>query len=462
MIQAARFKTCTFIACGVLLGASVSHADQPSGLELPAPISASDFRPFNEKRAALGQLLFYDKILSGNRNIACSTCHAVAHGTSDGLSLGIGEGGVGLGPERRVVSGPDHPFKRVPRNATSLFNLGHRSIDIMFHDGRVSADDSYGVGFNSPVEEWLPEGLQSVVAAQALMPVISKVEMAGQTDENELAAAINRRIDQAWPAIVARILAVPEYVDLFMEAYPELSDARDISPVHIANALDDFQNAEWRSFSSPFDAYLAGDENALSDDARAGMALFYGDAGCADCHSGPLLTDQDFHALTLPPLGPGRNRRFEHIARDVGRMSESDLLEDAYRFRTPSLRNVAMTGPWGHNGTFATLEGIVRHHLDPQKSFDEWDRGQVVLTPAPELEFVDFVIWEDSREMARQRAAQDIVPVALSDAQVDEIVAFLDALTDCDALSGRFGIPVSVPSGLSIDASAEMPELCKP
>ena len=104
------------------------------------------------------------------------------------------------------------------------------------------------------------------------------------------------------------------------------------------------------------------------------MALFYGKAGCSGCHSGSLLTDHDFHALMLPHFGPGRTRVWDTIVRDVGRMSFTDRLEDAYRFRTPSLRNVALTGPYGHNGAYASLEDMVRHHLNPRESFEAWTR----------------------------------------------------------------------------------------
>ncbi len=449
------------IAAFSLIAAQLCTPGQPAIAQgLPEPISEEDFRPFDPARARLGQLLFYDKILSGNRNISCATCHAVEFGTSDGLSLGIGEGGIGVGTERVIVDGPDRPFKRVPRNAPALFNLGHKSVRVMFHDGRVSNEDVYGNGFNSPVEEWLPEGLQSVLAAQALIPLTSKVEMAGSPDENEIAAAINRRIDLAWPAIAARISSIPEYVTLFSEAYPGIETPADITPVHIANALDDFQNSEYRSFDSPFDRYLRGDTTALSDVAQYGLRLFYGEAGCSQCHSGPLLTDQDFHALALPPLGPGRTRRFDPYARDVGRMAETDDLADAYRFRTPSLRNVSLTGPWGHNGSFATLEGIVRHHLDPLASLQSWDPSQVILTAFAPFKASDLLAYEDHRELARLTSRLDIEPRRLSNADVSAILSFLDALTDCSSLAGRLGKPTKVPSNLSVDQVAGKAVAC--
>ena len=418
---------------------------------LPAPIQPDDFRPFDAARAELGQLLFYDKLLSGNRNISCATCHHPEFGTSDGLSLGVGEGGIGIGPTRRIRQDANRPLKRVPRNAPALFNLGHRSVTVMFHDGRVTDEDSYGVGFNTPVEEWLPKGLQSVLAAQSLMPLTSKVEMAGSPDENDLAAAANRRIDQVWPVVIDRLKANPDYVARFIDTFNDVDSAADITAAHLGNALDDFQNSEWQSYDSPFDAYLSGDKDALSSEQRRGMDLFYGKANCAGCHSGPLLTDQEFHALALPPFGPGRVRRFDLMARDVGRMSETDLLEDAYRFRTPSLRNVALTGPYGHNGAYATLEGMVRHHLDPLGSLETWNPGQLVLADEPGFAATDFNIWQDSREMARLRSRVDIEPVDLSDPEVADLVAFLHALTDPNARKGRLGSPATVPSGLPVD-----------
>jgi cytochrome c peroxidase len=112
-----------------------------------------------------------------------------------------------------------------------------------------------------------------------------------------------------------------------------------------------------------------------------------------------------------------------------GAWPESDRLEDAYRFRTPMLRNVALTGPWGHNGAYATLEGIVRHHLDPVASLEAWTPDMVMLPADARLEGVDFIALDDSRERARLKARVDIAPVTLSDTEVSHLVAFLNALT---------------------------------
>jgi len=422
----------------------------PAYADTPKPISIDDFIQFDPAKAKLGQLLFYDKILSGNRNISCATCHSVDLGGADGLSLGIGEGGVGLGPERTAGSADDRIKKRIPRNAPGLWNLGQKDITVMFHDGRLETSDIYGNGFNSPAEEWLPKGLDSILAAQALFPMAAQFEMAGNPKENEIAGAIHDRIDAAWPILAKRVRVIPEYGAMFVSAFDNVNTAADVTIVEIANAIGAFVGTEWQSTDSPFDKYLAG-SGTLPADAAAGMDLFYGRAKCATCHAGPLLSDQKFYALGLPAFGPGRTRRFDPVARDVGRMAESDRLEDAYRFRTPQLRNVALTAPYGHNGAFPTLKSIVKHHLDPRKSLANWTRDTANLPSIPWVEETDFVIQSDARELERQRRYLDIEPVALSDAEVDELVAFLEALTGASASNTPFGRPDTVPSGLSVD-----------
>lgn len=414
-------------------------------------MQAEDFHLFDPARAAIGQLLFWDPILSGNRNISCATCHHPDHGTADGLPLGIGEGGTGIGPVRKAGSGDSRIRKRIPRNAPALWNIGAREMRFMFHDGRVGHSAIYDNGFDTPAQEWLPEGLDGLLAVQALFPLTSQFEMAGDPKENEAAGAVYDRIDYVWPILAKRVRAIPGYAEMFIAAFDDVNSALDITIVHIANALAAFQGSEWQSHDSPFDAFLAGDGAALDPDQRAGMELFYGTASCSACHSGPLLTDHAFHALALPHFGPGRTRRWDPIVRDVGRMAVSDRLEDAYRFRTPSLRNVALTAPYGHNGAYPTLDAIVRHHLDPAAGFTTWTPEQVALPEAPWLAAADFLPLLDARERARLAARVDITPVSLTDPEIRQIVAFLHALTGTESLSGRLGRPDSVPSGLEVE-----------
>lgn len=196
---------------------------------------------------------------------------------------------------------------------------------------------------------------------------------------------------------------------------------------------------------------MSGDETALAPTERNGLGLFYGKARCAECHSGKLLTDQKFHAIALPQFGPGRTRRFDPMVRDVGRMAQTDRLEDAYRFRTPALRNVALTSPYGHNGAYPTLEGIIRHHLDPENAFELWEIEQAKLPEVPWLNEVDYIAYQDDRERDRLKSNIDIQPVELTAVEVSEIVAFLNALTGGSSIKGRLGRPDNVPSGLEVD-----------
>ena len=419
---------------------------------LLGPLTDNDFRAWQAPKAKLGQLLFYDKILSGNRNIACSTCHHPKHASGDGLSLGIGEGGSGLGPERTFGLGKHRVSKRVPRNAPPLFNLGAKEFTTLFHDGRLSVDPQQPGGFNSPAEEFLPRGLNSIVAAQALFPLISTVEMAGDHSENEVAGARRRSPLYSWRIIAERVSNTELYWPLFKAAWPDLNQPSDIDITHIANAIDDFINAEWRADNSAFDHYLRGEKNALNEEQLAGMELFYGPAKCSSCHTGKLQTDHKFHALGIPPFGPGRTRLFDPIARDLGRINETDLANDAYFFRTPSLRNVEATGPWGHNGAFATLEGMIEHHLNAEQSLANYDKSQLALRKDSHFTLAkDFVIWQDSREMKRFKQQTSIEQNLLSNQEIRQLVFFLQSLTDTNSITGVYGEPSSVPSQLPLD-----------
>lgn len=419
---------------------------------LPEPLTAADFPVVVPAQAKLGQLLFYDKILSGNKNISCGTCHHHTHFGTDGLSLGIGEGGSGVGPNRTAGENSDRIRRRIPRNVPALWNIGANDIQLLFHDGRLSFSDDYGTGFNSPAQEWLPSGLSGIVAAQALFPMAARFEMAGDPEENAIARSAFDRIDHVWPHIVKRLQAIDEYEHLFVNAFAHIDSSLDITIVDVANALAAFQMTEWQSYDSAFDRYLLGDKTALTENQLAGMNLFYGSAGCSACHSGKLLTDQQFHALGLPVFGPGRTRAWDPMPRDTGRMGESDRLEDSYRFRTPALRNVEVTGPYGHNGAYKSLRKMIQHHLQPEQSRDAWQRSDALLPDIPWLNDVDRIIAQDKREMQRYAAKLDIDPMQLNDLQIDQLLAFMGALTGSSIDNSPLGVPDSVPSGLPVDA----------
>jgi cytochrome c peroxidase len=411
---------------------------------LPPPVTDEMFVTASAEEVELGRLLFWDPILSGNRNISCGTCHHPRFGTSDGVSLGLGEGGAGLGPDRRADPA-NLPEQRLPRNASALFNLGAHEFSVLFHDGRVESDPSRPSGLRTPLEDEMVVGFSSVLSAQTMFPVLSQDEMAGHYSENEVAAAARRGLitgpGGAWDLIARRIADIEAYDRAFAAVYPHVADGAPIAFTDISNAVAAFIAAEWRSDDSPFDAHLRG-EVPLAGDAAAGMTLFYGAAGCVTCHAGPFQTDHRFHATGQVQIGPGKAARFERHRRDEGRMRVTGRPQDAYAFRTPSLRNVALTAPYGHAGAFATLASFLRHHADPARDY----APEAILPPLAGSD--DYAPLADAAEVAAIRAAATPA-AALGDSEIAALVAFLDSLTGATARASS--PPATVPSGLPVD-----------
>ncbi|MEM0950348.1 MAG: cytochrome c peroxidase [Pseudomonadota bacterium] len=395
-------------------------------------------------RVRLGQLLFYDPVLSGNQNISCGTCHHPRFGTSDGVSLSLGEGGTGLGPERRSDPG-NPPEQRLPRNSPGLWNLGADEFTVFFHDGRLESDPDQPNGIRTPLGAEMTKGFQSVLAAQAMFPVLSPDEMAGHYAENDVSRAVRMgflsQTGGAWDIIAGRVADIPAYA----EAFDQIAPGAPVRFADIANVIADFVAFEWRADAAPFDLAMTGGPS-LSAEAQLGMDLFYGKAGCGDCHSGWLQTDHRFHAIAMPQIGPGKAARFENHARDTGRLRVTGDQADAHAFRTPSLRNVTLTAPYGHSGAYARLEDAVRHHLGPQEALLTYDLRDAIL---PDLKGADDLrIMSDQAETQAIADASVLPRTALSDPEISAILSFLKSLEDP---AERLGVPPAVPSGLPVD-----------
>ena len=213
------------------------------------------------------------------------------------------------------------------------------------------------------------------------------------------------------------------------------------------------------------------------------MELFYGKARCADCHSGKFQTDQRFHAIAMPQIGPGKgdgndgaywrtsgNRGF---LEDFGRGRVTRRPEDKFKFRTPSLRNVAVTGPWGHSGAYHELEDVVRHHLDPEACLDEYDVSQATLLPMrdvvetssdhADLKQVflagarlegfmmrDTFVQTNKTLRGQIQSANELRVTKLTEVEIRQLVAFLGALTDPNVAGMGRWIPQQVPSQLPV------------
>jgi cytochrome c peroxidase len=425
------------VSCGSQDGADLREVVNAHGLE-PLQIDVTADPALVE----LGEALFFDQELSGNRNMSCATCHHPLFASGDGLSLSIGQDGVGLGPERIPGEGGV-----IPRNANDLFNRGATEWTTMFWDSRVSGTPE--LGFATPAGEDTPVGLDSVLAAQALFPVESHGEMRGNAEDRDAAGRLNELAGfpdddfvSVWDAIVVRLRAIPAYGELFAGAFPDVH-FDDIGIKHVANAIGAYEATAFAFPDSPWSAYLAGDDEALGEAATVGALLFFGEAGCSTCHNGVLLTDQKTHSIGVPQVGPGKD---EEGPEDFGRGRETGLVEDRYTFRTPSLHNVAITGPWTHDGAYTTLDNVIRHHVDPERRLLDYDVAQTVgpgLLVLDRQRHLDPILASISPEL-------DTVP-ALSDDQIASLIAFLESLTDPAATDLGHLVPESVPSGLPVD-----------
>ncbi|MDY6965428.1 MAG: cytochrome c peroxidase [Halobacteriota archaeon] len=395
-------------------------------------------------KVALGEALFFDKELSGNRDISCATCHHPTLQTCDRLSLSIGTGAKGLGESRELGHGREF----VPRNAPDLFYRGSPDWTSMFWDSRVVGTKK--TGFISPAGDMLPDGLDNVLAVQAMFPVTSRDEMRGDGGDvdvfnrtNELAEINDTNFTAIWDDLMQRLLENPEYVALFNEAYTEVP-TEELGFEDVANAIADFEIYTFSPLDSPWDSYLEGDDSPLSDDAKRGALLFYGEAGCSKCHSGNLFTDQRNHNTAVPQIGPGKGAE---APLDLGRARITRDPSDNFAFRTPPLRNVALTGPWMHDGAFTTLEGVIRHYMDPEGALRNYDVSQL----DPELQ--DTFQGDEETISAILKNLDPFLqnPPNLSDEDVDDIIAFLEALTDHSMAELHECIPESVPSRLPLE-----------
>jgi cytochrome c peroxidase len=446
------------MAAAALLIAATSASGQ--GLALPAAPTDNDYYDNGNPdpaKVSLGAQLFFDKELSGNRNISCATCHHALTDTGDGLSLPIGEGGRGLGVTRDTghgqLPGFDPVHERVPRNAPPVFNLGAKEFTTLFHDGRVAVDPGEPCGFLSPAGADLPCTLDNVLAVQAMFPVTSATEMAGQSGENEIADAVAaNNLPLVWERLADRLKSIDGYATQF-EAVYGISRVQ-ITYAHAANAIAAFEAFNWRADNSPFDRYLRGERGAMSQSARRGMRVFYlqNKGNCASCHSGPFQTSHGFASIAAPQIGGGKGDGLEG-REDFGRERVSGDPADRYRFRIPSLRNIALTAPYGHAGVFDTLEGMVRHHLDAVASFDAYDTSQAVLPSRANLDDLDFLVMTDGayvRARTAIKSSSQVSPVNLSKRDFNDLLEFLHALTDPSSIDLRKDVPRSVPSGIPL------------
>ncbi len=416
-------------------------------------LSAYPGRELKERESALTQLgrdLFFDPILSGDQNISCGTCHHPAFAMTDGRVLPIGAGGHGLGESRSFRelinlngerSGDQsgallNPFVDVfiPRNSPTIINSA--LLRSQFWDGRV--EQGATVQKVHTLEDAINDlDMSDPLMAQVLFPITSQHEMAGVTLGSFPPMVIRS-------ALLNRLRQQDEYVERFTAVFGR----GDISLRRLAEAISAFER-QLIFTASPWDDYIAGAENALSEGQKRGALLFFGalkeGVHCAACHSGDLFTDQRFHNLLAPQIGPGKDNGISGLD-DFGRANVSFDYRDQYRFRTPGLRNVELTPPYFHSGAYATLEAVIWHHANP------W-RANIVYEPAAHLPpaFREQVLPYDFERQSHSVAWPMRGGMPLNEAEVADIVDFLRALTDPAARDLSRFTPDQAPSGLPLD-----------
>ena len=358
----------------VLLGTLPIQADLPAaGGSIGSPGGGGLRRAFPEmnQRAGnptsqagieLGRQLFFDPVVSGDNTQSCATCHHPDLGLSDGRILSMGAGGTGVGPTR--TGG-----KATRRNSPTLWNAAYNFK--LFWDGRAN-----------DLED------------QARGPITSAVEMNQNPDE-----------------LVQELRAIPEYVRLFDEAFGG-QNGTAVTFENVTNAIGLFERT-LVSQQSAFDRYAAGEASALTAAQRRGLTLFRSlKTRCFECHGFPTFANPDFKVIGVAPL-PNQGE-------DAGRGEITGGEPYRNAFKVPTLRNVALTAPYMHNGRFQTLEEVL--------SFYAAGAGKGAGLDLPNLD-----------DKVRQ--------FSLSDQEQHDLISFLHALTD---ESAKPQIPLRVPSGLPV------------
>jgi cytochrome c peroxidase len=457
-----------------ITGASLSVDDYDQALQAVILSQGLQPNPGAERRegdtplARLGQALFFDPILSGDQNISCASCHHPSLAMTDGRALPIGTGGSGLGPGRefmeQVSMGPEasavrrlagvtdaqtgqtvvhNPFVGtfVPRNSQTIINTA--LYPSQFWDSRV---ESEAVG--TPVRTQEPVvntfNLTDPLVAQAVFPVTSRDEMAGATFGGLPPQTIRT-------ALLRRLRANPAYVSRFQAVFGPAADRPEeaITLIRAAEAIAAFER-RFIFTDAPWDRYLAGDPNALTQPQQRGALLFFGQldpaVNCAQCHRGDLFTDFQHHNLLVPQLGPGKGHGYTR-REDWGRAGVTFDPRDRYAFRTPSLRNVELTAPYFHDGAFATLADAIRHHTSLWRSAESYD---------PSANAVPSALYSSLQPFQPEKQWPTVAPplrdgLPLTETDIAGLVAFLTSLTDPRARDLGAFIPASVPSGLPLD-----------
>jgi cytochrome c peroxidase len=413
--------------------------------------------------AKLGRELFFDTQLSGDNNVACVSCHHPLLGGADALSLPVGVGAIDpsvIGPGRRhdgnfIIDPEADNGPNVERNSPTTFNIALYD-QALFYDGRVQSIEEnngyYATNFNpsnngegdlirTPDSLFNAPDSQAginLTQAQGKFPLVSLAEMQGFKKD----IGSNKEIIRN--NIVSRFKNNATWINEFRKAFNDYNTSDDnvVTLDRLTHALSEYQRSQV-FINNPWKNYIT-DESNISSDAKNGAMLFYTDtnnngAGCFRCHSGDFYTDEKFYNLAVPQIGRGKTSQ----NKDLGRYTVTRILADEYAQRTPSLLNVSQTAPYGHSGAFNDLKDIIKHHINPQESINNYDFSLQHLAQMnglgvsyPDAKRNTLLALDKYNETINRPYFKQLKPnEALSDRQIDQLVAFLKTLTDPCILS---------------------------
>jgi len=287
---------------------------------LPQQVKSPQNNPITTEKVELGRLLFYDPILSGDKDIACASCHHPENGYAEYRDLSIGTNGKGFGVKRTFNEPNVIPLMK--RNANTILNTAFNGIDTRNRYEPADAPMFWDLRINS-------------LEKQALEPVLTFEEMRGPNYEKE----------EILDVVTQRLADIPEYVELFEGAFEETDP---ITSDNIAKAIAAFERTLITT-DTRFDRYMKGEDDAISISEREGFLLF-NKAGCGKCHNGPMLSDYKSHVIGVP-----KNKKLTTFDKGI---------DDEFAFRTPSLRNLRFTAPYMHNGRFNSLKEVLEFYED--------------------------------------------------------------------------------------------------
>ena len=376
-----RIVMCTFAATLIYpVALPIAQADNRKSLdeELSAVLANHKFtgtietqfkhtlgRPINQKRADLGRMMWFDIALGLNGDNTCGGCHSPGNGMGDTQPIAIGI-------DNNLVVGPDRAGPRNQRRTPIAANTALYPT-LMWNSRFASLsgdpfDNSEGFQFPPPEGTTLSY-LPHLLAAQAFIPLTERVEAAG------FDFSPGAKSDELRAEVIRRLNGISEYRKLFAQAFQEVAAGEDISFDYLAKAIAEFEFTLVFA-DAPLDRFARGQRNAMTTRQKRGALLFFGKAGCVQCHavagqSNEMFSDFKQHVIGVPQVVPKTgNVTFDGPGQDedFGLAQVTGKPEDRYMFRTAPLRNAAVMPAFMHNGAFVRLEDAIRHHLDPRTS----------------------------------------------------------------------------------------------